>query len=254
MDKHYYKEYYILEREHWWFRVRAKIILQLIKESFLKQNQSGLKILNIGAATGKTSELLSAFGEVTSLEYDQDCCDFANSTLGLNIINGSILELPFVDKEFDLVCAFDVIEHVEDDLLGTKEMNRVCKDNGIIVVTVPAFMSLWSHHDEVNHHFRRYTLTTLRTLFKNANLSVIKSTYFNTILFIPIFVFRSLSKLIPEKWIRTGAGSDATLSDNKSLTSKILYQIFNFELFLLRYFRLPFGVSIFFSTTKKSNQ
>lgn len=252
MDKSYYKEYFSLEREHWWFRVRAKIIVQLITESLITKSRNDLKILNIGAATGKTSEILSVFGTVTSLEYDQECCDFANSSLGLNIVNGSILALPFANNEFDLVCAFDVIEHVEDDLLGAQEMNRVCKQYGTIVVTVPAFMSLWSHHDEVNHHFRRYTLSNLKNIFSDATITPLKSTYFNSILFLPIFVFRSISKLIPDKWIRSGAGSDATLGNAKSLTSKVLYQIFSLELFLLRYFSFPFGVSIFLSATKKS--
>ncbi len=253
MDKNYYKEYYVLEREHWWFRVRANIIIQLISKSLSGKDEKGLKILNIGAATGKTTEILRAFGTVTSLEYDKECCDFVNTTLGMKIVNGSILELPFLENEFDLVCAFDVIEHIEDDLLGMMEMYRVCNANGTVVVTVPAFMSLWSHHDVVNHHFRRYTLSNVKSVFEKANLSPITGTYFNTILFIPIFIFRILSKLIPEKWIRTGAGSDATLGDTDSFTSKILYQIFNLERPLLKYFNFPFGVSIFLSATKKTS-
>jgi ubiquinone/menaquinone biosynthesis C-methylase UbiE len=75
-------------------------------------------------------------------------------------------ELPFKDEEFDLICAFDVIEHVEDDLLGIREMKRVCKNEGLMVLTVPAYMFLWSHHDEVNQHYRRYTLKNLKNLGK----------------------------------------------------------------------------------------
>lgn len=251
MDKNYYKEYYVLEREHWWFKARAKILYSLILKSLQNKKKDQLNILNIGAATGKTSELLSAFGNVTSLEYDQDCCAFTNHILNLNIINGSILDLPFSSEEFDLVCAFDVIEHVEDDLKGISEMKRVCKPGGTIVVSVPAFMLLWSHHDEVNHHYRRYTMSSLRNMFTKINLNPIRSTYFNTILFIPILFFRLVSKLIPSKLIRVGAGSDATLNNNNSITSKFLYRIFEFELIMLNYFNLPFGVSIFLSLTKK---
>lgn len=250
MDKSYYKEYYVLEREHWWFKARAKIISDLIIKSLEDKEKTDLKILNIGAATGKTSELLSQFGTVTSLEYDKDCCDFANEKLNLNIINGSILELPFRDEEFDMVCAFDVIEHVEDDILGVSEMKRVCKSGGLIVVTVPAFMLLWSKHDEVNHHFRRYTLSNLKKIFTEINLTTIRATYFNTFLFLPILTFRLLSKLIPARFIRVGAGSDATLHNSNSISSKILYQIFKSELALLKFFNLPFGVSIFLSSKK----
>lgn len=250
MDKNYYKEYYVLEREHWWFKARAKIISDLIIKSLKDQEKTGLKILNIGAATGKTSEFLAQFGTVTSLEYDKDCCDFANETLNLSIINGSILELPFGEEEFDMVCALDVIEHVEDDTLGVSEMKRVCKSGGLIVVTVPAFMLLWSNHDVVNHHFRRYTMANLKEIFTQLNLKTKRATYFNTILFLPILTFRLLSKLIPDRFIRVGAGSDATLHNNNSISSKILYQIFKSELALLKLFNLPFGVSIFISSKK----
>ena len=170
MDINYYKEYATLERQHWWFKVRGKIISRLISASIQNKENKPLTILNIGAATGKTSELLSKFGKVTSLEYDQDCCNYANEQFNLTIIHGSILDLPFKDEEFDLVCAFDVIEHVEDDLSGVHEMKRVCKRDGQIVLTVPAYLFLWSHHDIVNHHFRRYTLKSLKDLvIKNTN-------------------------------------------------------------------------------------
>lgn len=250
MNINYYKEYAQLEREHWWFRVRGKIISKLISNSLETNENKQLNILNIGAATGKTSEMLSKFGKVTSLEYDQDCCEYAEQQFNISIINGSILELPFKDDEFDLVCAFDVIEHVEDDLLGINEMKRVCKRDGLIVLTVPAYMFLWSHHDEVNHHYRRYTLKNLKELVKKTDLYPVKGTFYNTLLFIPIAIFRLLSKMIPEKLIRKGAGSDATLHNTNGLTSRILYFIFNLELSLLKLFNLPFGVSIFLSISK----
>ena len=250
MDINYYKEYASLERHHWWFKVRGKIISKLISTGLQNKGKKPLNILNIGAATGKTSELLSMFGKVTSLEYDQDCCDYANKHFNLNVINGSILELPFKDEEFDLVCAFDVIEHVEDDLSGVHEMRRVCKRDGQIVLTVPAYHFLWSHHDEVNHHYRRYTLKGLKELVKKVDLNPLRATYYNTLLFIPIAVFRLLSKIIPEKLIRKGAGSDATLHTNDGLISRTLYRIFNLELSMLKLFDLPFGVSIFLSLSK----
>ncbi|MDO8991625.1 MAG: class I SAM-dependent methyltransferase, partial [Daejeonella sp.] len=227
MNINYYKEYAFLERHHWWFRVRGKIISKLISNSFETIENKQLNILNIGAATGKTSELLSKFGKVISLEYDKDCCDYAEQQFNLDIIHGSILDLPFKEEEFDLVCAFDVIEHVKDDRLGVQEMRRVCKRDGLIVLTVPAYMFLWSHHDEVNHHYRRYTLKNLKELVKKEDLIPVRATFYNTLLFLPIALFRLLSKMIPEKLIRKGAGSDATLHNSNSLISRILYRIFS---------------------------
>lgn len=250
MDKNYYKEYFRLERNHWWFKTRARIILFLIDKDLENLPKKALKVLNIGAATGKTSEILNKYGAVTSLEFDLDCCIFANNELGLNIINGSILALPFPDDSFDLVCAFDVVEHVADDLLAIQEMKRVCKKGGMITVTVPAFMSLWSHHDVVNEHYRRYTKTNLSQLFAANQLKCYKSTYYNTLLFIPIYVFRQFSKLVPKNWIRSGAGSDATITPENGLFNNFMGKIFSLELPLLKFSNLPFGVSIYLSSKK----
>jgi SAM-dependent methyltransferase len=250
MNKSYYQEYFELERNHWWFKVRGKIILLLIDNDFGKKSKENIKILNVGAATGKTSENLSKYGDVTSLEFDNDCCVFAKNELGLEIINGSILELPFANNSFDMVCAFDVIEHVENDFLAIAEMKRVCKDGGLITVTVPAFMSLWSHHDVVNEHYRRYTQKNLRNLFIQNDLSQHTSTYFNTILFIPIYTFRLITKLIPKSWIRSGAGSDATIANQNGFVNILMEKIFSIELYFLKFLKFPFGVSIYLSSKK----
>ena len=114
-------------------------------------------------------------------------------------------------------------------------------------------MFLWSHHDVVNHHFRRYTLKSLKELAKKSGLLPVRATFFNTILFIPIAIFRLLSKMIPDKIIRKGAGSDATLHTYDGLISRILYRIFSWELSLLKLFNLPFGVSIFVSLSKNNS-
>ena len=189
MQHDYYKEYYELERNHWWFVAREGILSNYIQQLIQQEKlpSADLKILNVGCGPGRSSEYLSKFGKVTSIEYDKFCCEFASEKTGLEIINGSITELPFSDNSFDLVCAFDVIEHVEDDLLAVNEMKRVVKDEGIIFITVPAYMSLWSHHDEINQHFRRYKLHEVDRLFKfDKNGKTIFSSYFNFFLFLPI--------------------------------------------------------------------
>ena len=252
MNKDYYVEYYTLEREHWWFVVRAGIIKDRIAPYL--NNQKSCKILNIGAATGSTSELLSQFGEVTSIEYDADCCAFTRERTNLQVQHGSILDLDFPDNNFDLVCAFDVIEHVEDDQLAVEEMQRVCKPGGLVYITVPAYNFLWSEHDEVNHHFRRYTLGGLKKLFDRKRVKFLYHSYFNSLLFIPIATFRLLSKMIPSSWYRKGAGADNTILDNDSIVNKILFQIFNMERKLLKVMKFPFGVSIMLLLRKNDSE
>ncbi len=255
MDLEYYKEYYYLERSHWWFLVREKIILShielLIRQKKLIGNK--ISILNIGCGTGRSSEYLSMFGEVTSVEYDKFCCEFTEKKTGLNIINGSITELPFENNTFDLVCAFDVIEHVENDALAVSEMKRVCKFNGINIVTVPAFMSLWSNHDVINHHYRRYKLNEIKKIYKQQNQGeILFNSYFNFFLFVPIFLARKLSNILKLENKQKNSGSDFNKINN-SFINKILYAFFYTEsLFLKAGINYPFGVSILLSWRKNN--
>ncbi|TAE37843.1 MAG: class I SAM-dependent methyltransferase [Runella slithyformis] len=249
MNQNYYKEYYHIEREHWWFLVRNQIIMGHLKK-VLPTNRP-LKILNVGIATGHTSELLLAFGNVKSVEYDQACFDFTRQAVPtLDLMQGSILELPFEDNSYDLVCALDVIEHVEDHQLAVNEMKRVCKPNGTVCVTVPAFEFLWNQHDDVNHHVRRYTRPLLESIFqKNGNITF--SSYFNFWLFFPIAGFRLLSKILPlhQRNIEE-AGSDFTVM-NGSIFQKVFYRIFNSERFFInKGVQLPVGVSLLLTWKK----
>jgi SAM-dependent methyltransferase len=254
MQHDYYKEYYDLERKHWWFVARERIITNYIKklskEGFL--NSDSVKILNVGCGPGRSSQYLSKFGEVTSVEYDKDCCEFASEKTGLKIINGSITAIPFENETFDLVCAFDVIEHVEQDQLAVSEMKRVTKKEGLIFVTVPAFMSLWSHHDVINHHFRRYKIKEIEKLFdKETDGNKIFVSYFNFILFLPIYIIRQLSNLLISDKKRPGSGSDFE-TFKPGFLNDVLFKIMASESKLINLnFKLPFGVSIIYSWKKK---
>ncbi len=244
MDKNYYKRYYTLEREHWWFSARAEILMTHIRRVFA--GRTDLKILNIGAATGYSSELLQQFGTVTSIEFDQDCYEFTRDVVKIPIQLGSILGLDFSNNTFDLVCAFDVIEHVEDDLLAVSEMRRVAKTGGVLFVSVPALMLLWSEHDVVNHHFRRYSSKILRGLFSEHDTPIFHS-YFNFWLFFPIAIIRVISRLFTKKHL---AKPEDTQSDfdnfkNGGVVNALLKGVFLSENILLkRFIAFPVGVSI----------
>lgn len=248
MDKAYYREYYDLERKHWWFRARAEILREHLRR--LLRGRDEVRILNVGAATGRSTELLSTLGKVVSVEYDGDCCVFTRSQTGLELLQASVVDLPFHDRSFDLVCAFDVIEHVEDDAKGVAELNRVCRPDGLICVTVPAFMFLWSRHDDVNHHCRRYSGPQLRALLAAAGGEPVNHSYFNFCLFFPIAAFRLLTSMLPKRQ-RKDAGSDF-FAVQSPLLDRVFYAIFRSEGILLRWgVRLPVGVSIL-STWKKT--
>lgn len=245
MDRAYYNEYYNLERLNWWFTIRRKILSERISLILGKPTQ--LHSLNIGAATGSTSDMLKEFGDVMSIEFDQECCDFTKTFLTTPIIQGSILELPFENECYDLVTAFDVIEHVEDDVKSIDEMYRVCKPGGYIVITVPAYQFLWSEHDVVNHHYRRYTLNQLLHLLENKDGKIIYKTYFNSILFFPIVFFRLLTSGLKKVFKNNEAESksDSNVFGTKGFFNNFLSSIFKIDYYLLKWgFRFPAGVSI----------
>ena len=249
MQKSYYQWYYEIERKHWWFQVRNEIIINLIRDLSNKQK---LKILNVGVASGHTSELLMEFGDVTSVEYDKDCFDYLQTFLPGKLVNASITELPFNDDQFDLVCALDVVEHVVEDQLAVNELNRVCKKNGLIVISVPAYKFLWSEHDIVNHHIRRYTRKGILQLLKENE--IVYSSYFNFLLFIPIATFRVLKTLISGTPEPESAASDFK-SVVPTISSRMLKTIFSFEKrFFKKRIPLPFGVSILVAAKKHVNE
>lgn len=245
MDQQYFKEYYHLERVNWWFTVRRRILRDRIHRQL--QSPKGIQSLNIGAATGTTSDMLTEFGDVMSVEYDQECCDYTKTFLKTPLIQGSITDLPFSNNCYDLVCAFDVIEHVEDDAKAVEEMMRVCKPGGHIAITVPAYAFLWGEHDVINQHFRRYTKTGLLKLLKNHPGKIVYQTYFNSILFLPIAAFRLLARGIsqlkgPKK---ETVESDHAIFGTEGFFNNLLAGIFSLDYYLLKWgFRFPAGVSI----------
>jgi len=245
MEKEYYKEYYEYERKHWWFTARLEILETLLTKRIIPPNKKKFRILNAGVATGATTIMLQKHGEVTSLEYDKDCCLFLEEVVKIEVTNGSLTDLPYEDNYFDLVCAFDVVEHIEDDALAIKEMNRVLKKDGTMFLTVPAFNFLWSEHDVINHHFRRYTLKGLSSIVKDQNFDIQFKSYFNFILFLPIFFIRMLGKLLPKRDSEKVAADFEGFNGNK-FGNKLFFFLFRKESFFLKNkIRFPFGVSLF---------
>lgn len=230
MDKNYYNQYFNFERNHWWFKVRNKILLNLIR----KNNKiHSPQILNIGAATGYSSELLEKSGMVTSVEHDPETCRYVKSVLDIDMIQASILALPFNDNCFDVVCAFDVIEHIDDPHTALNEMMRVCRNEGLVVISLPAFQFLWSEHDEINHHFKRYRLWEVKRMFAEKPAKRLYTGYFNFFLFFPIALVRLMSRIFRSKKKEKKQMKSDFERFNNGFLNRILYFIFNIETYLI---------------------
>lgn len=242
MERTYYEKYYFFERTHWWFVVRGKLIRNIFAKYAGKKRDQ--KILNTGVATGRSSEIVSEFGEVSSIETDKNCCDFVRLELKMEVTQASVTEMPFPSGTFHVVCAFDVLEHIEDDSAAVKELNRVNVQNGWLFVTVPANQWLWSRHDDLNHHYRRYSRERIANILEENGYQIEYLTWFNTFLFLPIVCYRLLSNAMQSKKRHVKSDFEIAMVDKLPFLNKVFYSIFNLERKILLRARLPFGVSI----------
>lgn len=240
MEKDEYKVMHDLEQSYWWF-----VGKQFLVKTFLKRFSSdGLghdKILDIGCGTGIILKLLENFGVAYGMELSSEAIRFLRQR-GLNLIVRSDANqcLPFKNNTFSAITCFDVLEHIDRDITLLKEMARVCKPMGYIVITVPAFDILWSPHDVALHHKRRYTRKQMLENISKLSCTVIKVSYYNTILFLPILAVRKLKQFFSRN---KHAQSDFFMTLPNWLNTAMTL-LFTAEIYCLRFFSFPFGVSL----------
>ena len=235
MDRQVYDRMRSLEDRHWWFAARRDILADQIGRLGLRPDAD---VLEVGCGTGGNLKMLSAFGAVIGLEPDDEARAFAAEKAGAPMASGLLPGgLPFEPGRFDLVAALDVIEHVDEDAASVKAMAGLLKPGGYMVTTVPAYSWMWSRHDQLHHHKRRYGLAAYRKLFDAAGLSVRKASYFNTALFAPIAAVR-LAKLA----FGIKGGDEEGMPG--AVLNGLLRRLFSAERLWLRAASFPFGVSI----------
>ena len=128
----------------------------------LEPDRDRCRILDVGCGTGANLEMLSEFGEAEGVDVSAEALDFCRARGLENVKQGEAEHLPYEDESFDLVTGLDVVEHLDDDLAGLKEMRRVLRPDGRALLFVPAFMFLWGVQDDISNHRRRYTIAELK--------------------------------------------------------------------------------------------
>ncbi|MBU1457654.1 class I SAM-dependent methyltransferase [Patescibacteria group bacterium] len=244
MEKFVYQQLHKLETSHWWYQGRETIIKAVLKK-FL-HNKSQLKILDIGCGGGSITKPLTSYGSVTGLDNNQDVVNLCNKQ-GERVVKGNATRLPFPDQSFNFIVALEVFEHVKDDTLAIKEAYRVLKRNGRLFLSVPAFPILWGNHDMAAHHYRRYTQHELLNKLKVCGFSVLKLTYMNFFLFLPIVVFR----LFHKKIFKPRSMLDSAYFSNITWLNFLLAKILSLEAMFLPRLSLPFGVTLICVVQKK---
>lgn len=247
MESAFYEDYYRHENSHWWFRWRYDLITKLV--SSLKQHKAddSFRILDAGCGTGQMTKHLAAIGDAFGLDSAYEAVSFAQSRGVDRLVRGSITAPPFADGSFDCVLALDVIEHVDDDMGILTSLFQVIKPGGHLIITVPAFDALWSEHDEINHHKRRYRAPQLKMLIQEAGFEIERVSYCNTVFYLPVLVTRKAKnawRAISRRRSDENRPLQSDLGDYPAPINHALYSLMRAETRIMDRVDMPFGVSI----------
>jgi SAM-dependent methyltransferase len=240
MEKNFATRYGDLEKWHWWFRGRRKILDAVLKQEF-GDDQSAV-ILSVGCGPAEGLNWLVPYcgnaGKVVGL--DIEVVHAQPAPANVEFVVGSLEDTSLPERSFDLVLALDVLEHLNDDLAGLKKIRSLIKPGGLLLITVPALPSLWGGQDVVSHHHRRYTRRSLAALMANGDLKNCRVTYFNSILFPAVASLRWSRRLLG---LKDRARSD--FEDGKpGPVNNLLAWLFGLESSLVNLTSMPIGVSL----------
>src|ERR1700730_4192116 len=192
MDRDYELQTHQAEDRHWWYRGRRTVIERVLTGMRLPARS---RILDAGCGSGRNMVELARHGTVTGVELSETSVELARARNVGEVISGSVIDMPFPADSFALAVSLDVIEHLEDDLGALREMRRTVTPGGSLLVTVPAYPWLWSGHDEINHHHRRYTRRSLKRVAEQPGWEQVRTTYFNSLLLPAAIILRVLDRL-----------------------------------------------------------
>jgi SAM-dependent methyltransferase len=236
MERAVYDAMAALDQRHWWYRARREVIADLIRRKV--RPPPGARLLEIGCGTGHNLAMLAKFGSVDALEVDQNARGIAEKRLGGPVFSAPLPQLEGVPgRAYDVVAAFDVIEHIPDDSAALEGIARRLKPGGKLVMTVPAHQWMWSAHDVANHHQRRYSKRALNALVERSPLKLDTIGYFNSLLF-PLAVVQRVAS-------RAMKSDNADLALPPAPVNYAFERLFAAERLLIGRVPLPPGLSLF---------
>lgn len=242
------------EDKHAWFAGRTRAILKYLDaELGVTSGANTRQVLDVGGGAGNMAHHLAHYGKVTNIEYNPRPIPVAQQR-GVTTVQGSGDTLPFPDATFDLVALLDTVEHIPDELGVFAECARVLKSGGVLLVTVPAYMWLWSYNDEINAHQRRYTADELKLKLELSGLHVSRISYNNFFLFPAVAGIRFLRPYNPGlKSPHLNDDAEVYQVDMEPIPeplNTILHGVYWLEAEILERISFPFGVSILCAARK----
>lgn len=237
MEPRVYVDHLEREESHWWFRARREVLEQVLRERL--PPVSGRTLLDVGCGTGGNLQMLRQFGAVEGFESEAFAVDAARKkNPGLTVHHGALPEgMPA--GTWDVVTMFDVLEHLQTPEQALPAIRSHLKRDGTLVVTVPAWPALWSEHDELNHHFRRYTPELLRAQLTGAGFRIDYESFYNSLLF-PLVAAARLA----ERLRGAAPKGQSDLHKTPGFADRIFYELFRLERRVVPKRALPIGVSL----------
>ena len=235
-----YQYMYDMEQSHWWFVSHRELAAHLIRSFGL----GSPKILDVGTGTGGKLLFFKQFGEVAGVDVSEKAVEFCRKRGLTEVLPCPAEKMIFQDKSFDIITCLDVLEHVTDPVEVLRELKRVLKDEGRLIVTVPAFKILWSQHDDALCHLRRYRSRSLRNDLEEAGFKAEKVSHlFFTSFFVvaPIRLFR--------RFLKPNFKSDTTTLPPKFL-NEALKTLFRAEIAVSTRLGLPLGTTLYAVASK----
>jgi len=239
-----------MEQRHFWHVARREMILDVIRRNVPDLPRS--RMLEIGCGNGSVLAFLVQNGvSVAGGDVFLEGLSFCRKRVpSASLYQVDILALPFED-EFDIVGAFDVLEHIEDDEKALAETYRALKAGGKLILTVPAHRFLWSRHDQASHHKRRYSRTDLMVKLERSGFAVDKMTYYVFFLFPVLAGMRMLHRVVRGKAVdRSGTRTSLELKTVPVLNDVFL-AFLRLEKHLIKHINLPFGASLLITAVKR---
>lgn len=238
MESHIYELARAAEKDHWWFRGRRAVLRSVLRDRIVGR-PGGSSILEVGCGNGGNLPLLREFGEVWGVEADATACRNASARGVATVEQGALPDrLPLNGRRFDVVALLDVLEHIDAEQEAIRALRQQLSPTGSLLVTVPAYPWLWSRHDDLSHHARRYTRRSLAAALTSGGYVIDYITYFNAALF-PL----ALARTVIEK---AAPWSDplAPITVPPRPINETFAAIFGMERFFIPRVALPFGVSL----------
>ncbi|MBL8209769.1 MAG: class I SAM-dependent methyltransferase [Bryobacterales bacterium] len=242
-----YEILYQLEDSYWWYVARRKLIAETVRRQ-APDTSAPRFVLDVGCGAGGNEAMLAEFGKTILMDASPAAMLYCSQRGAQRLLASSGSHIALKDNSIDLITALDVLEHLDRDMEGLQEIQRVLKPGGHFVATVPAFGFLWSEHDEALHHRRRYTSYELRNKLAAAGFEVVRCTYFITFLFFPIAVIRVLQGIF-----KKNAFPKTSHVILPRLINSAISMLLDLERLLCRWINLPFGVSLLIVGTKQGS-